>query len=399
MLRGRETKYQKLYEDAIEAINNKLLYRPMIQGDWDILFPAKVQTAGDPSTDLRVEYEVAHLTCFVGGMYGLGGKLFGRKQDVETAQKLAEGCVWAYQSTYSGIMPEFARVVPCPSLERCKFNESQWWDAMDPEKDSRDAAANAWQAERENKDQKPPEGPPLPPADDKAPPPPDIPAPPPPPPPPADDKTAAPAPGGDDKAGPATSDVKAEPPKVEPPKAEPPKEEPPKAEPPKAEPPKAEPPKAEPPKEEPPKEEPPKAETPKEEAKPLQKRDASEQVDSRATTDSMAKAETGSQLPPSLKKKLGMGPGQDENDKWPSLEEPKEPLQEPVKAFEDMAGDGGDGGDEHPSGVPLIPELQAARGASEQKPLSHAEYIKQRMEKDHIPPGFASVNGPHYILR
>ncbi|PTB69206.1 glycoside hydrolase family 47 protein [Trichoderma citrinoviride] len=138
LLGGLESKYQKLYVDAVEAINEWLLYRPMTDGDWDILFPAKVSTSGNPSQDLVATFEVTHLTCFIGGMYGLGGKIFGREKDLETAKRLTDGCVWAYQSTVSGIMPEGSQVMACPTLEKCEFNETLWWEKLDGAKDWRD---------------------------------------------------------------------------------------------------------------------------------------------------------------------------------------------------------------------------------------------------------------------
>ncbi|KAK4062160.1 CAZyme family GH47 [Trichoderma aggressivum f. europaeum] len=148
LLGGLESKYQKLYEDTVEAINEWLLYRPMTDGDWDILFPAKVQTGGNPSEDLTATFEVTHLTCFIGGMYGLGGKIFGREKDLEIAKKLTDGCVWAYQSTVSGIMPEGSQVLPCPSLEKCAFNETLWYEKLDPAKDWRDKQVAEWEEKK-----------------------------------------------------------------------------------------------------------------------------------------------------------------------------------------------------------------------------------------------------------
>ncbi|XP_044717242.1 glycosyl hydrolase family 47 protein [Hirsutella rhossiliensis] len=151
LLGGRESKYQKLYEDAVGAINKWLLFRPMIKGNWDVLFPAKLSTYRDSVEDFRYEYEVAHLTCFIGGMYGLGGRLFDREEDVETAKKLANGCVWAYQSTLSGIMPEFGHVIPCPSKDQCDFNRTRWWEELDPSKGRRDEQARKWEADQGTK--------------------------------------------------------------------------------------------------------------------------------------------------------------------------------------------------------------------------------------------------------
>ncbi|KAG5945336.1 hypothetical protein E4U53_006729, partial [Claviceps sorghi] len=102
----------------------------MIPGDWDIIFPAKVRLTEAADSEAIVEYEVTHLTCFIGGMYALGGKLFGREKDVKYAQKLTDGCVWAYQSTASGIMPEAGRLMPCPTFEKCSFNETLWLERL-----------------------------------------------------------------------------------------------------------------------------------------------------------------------------------------------------------------------------------------------------------------------------
>jgi mannosyl-oligosaccharide alpha-1,2-mannosidase len=144
LLGGLESKYKKLYEDTIEATNEWLLYRPMVDGDWDILFPAKVSTNGNPSKDLSATFEVTHLTCFIGGMYGLGGKIFGREKDLEIAKQLTDGCVWAYQSTVSGIMPEGSIVMPCPTMEKCEFNQTLWYEKLDTSKDWRDKQVAEW---------------------------------------------------------------------------------------------------------------------------------------------------------------------------------------------------------------------------------------------------------------
>ncbi|KAJ6441160.1 class I alpha-mannosidase 1A [Purpureocillium lavendulum] len=148
LLGGREPKYQKLYEDTADAVKEWLLFRPMTTGGWDVMFPAKVNTMGKPMTDLTPEYEVTHLSCFVGGMFGLGGKLFGRDKDVELAKKLTDGCVWAYQMMPSGIMPEYSQVAPCPSLDKCDFNQTRWYDLMDPSKDWRDERVRQWEEEQ-----------------------------------------------------------------------------------------------------------------------------------------------------------------------------------------------------------------------------------------------------------
>ena len=149
LLGGLESKYQKLYEDAVDGINNWLLFKPMSDDDWETLFTAKVSTNSRENDDLQPQFEITHLTCFIGGMYALGGKIFERELDVELAKQLTDGCVWAYQSFPSGLMPESSRVVPCPTLEKCDFNETFWWDVLDTSRAYREKETARWLKEEE----------------------------------------------------------------------------------------------------------------------------------------------------------------------------------------------------------------------------------------------------------
>ncbi|KAF4986643.1 hypothetical protein FGRMN_10737 [Fusarium graminum] len=145
LLNGLEPKYRALYENTIDAINEWLLYRPMIKDDgWDAFFTGKLTTSSGGDSEWRKTYEMAHLTCFIGGMYGLGGKIFGRDGDIDKAKKLTDGCVWAYQSTPTGIMPEFAHLVACPALEKCAFSEETWYEDLDPSREWRDSEFRKW---------------------------------------------------------------------------------------------------------------------------------------------------------------------------------------------------------------------------------------------------------------
>lgn len=144
LLGGLEPKYKKLHMDTVDAVKKWLLFRPMVPGDRDILFSAKLSTTGEPEKDASIEFEATHLTCFLGGMFGLGGKIFEDEIDVAIGEKLADGCVWAYESTASGIMPESAHVVPCKSADHCHWNETLWHEYLDPMAKSRDTEVKAW---------------------------------------------------------------------------------------------------------------------------------------------------------------------------------------------------------------------------------------------------------------
>ncbi|RWA14420.1 hypothetical protein EKO27_g683 [Xylaria grammica] len=138
LLGGLEPKYKELHLKVSEAVKKWLLFRPMVPDDRDILFSAKVTTHGEPEIDAKTQYEVTHLTCFVGGMFGMGGKIFEVPADVEIGEKLTEGCVWAYESTATGIMPEGAHVLPCPDAKDCHWNQTLYEQALDPSWEHRD---------------------------------------------------------------------------------------------------------------------------------------------------------------------------------------------------------------------------------------------------------------------
>lgn len=62
----------------------------------------------------------------------MGAKLFDRPEDLEIAKKLTEGCVWSYNMTQTGIMPEAFETVICESTKECAWNETLYQDMLDP---------------------------------------------------------------------------------------------------------------------------------------------------------------------------------------------------------------------------------------------------------------------------
>ncbi|KAK4100391.1 glycoside hydrolase family 47 protein [Parathielavia hyrcaniae] len=132
LLGGLEPKYRTMHEKTVDGATKHLLFRPMVEGDPDILFAAKAYSSDGTANKLSYEWEVTHLTCFLGGMYGLGGKIFNRPGDVEIAKKLADGCVWAYDVMPLGVMPESAMVMPCKYPDDCHFDMEAWYAALDP---------------------------------------------------------------------------------------------------------------------------------------------------------------------------------------------------------------------------------------------------------------------------
>ncbi|KAL2890873.1 glycoside hydrolase family 47 protein [Ceratocystis lukuohia] len=148
LLGGLEPKYEKMHRKAMAGIKKHLLYRAMTNDSSDILFPAKVTTGQHGQGDISIEYEVTHLGCFVGGMFGMGSKIFQEPEELEMAKKLTNGCVWAYGSTTSGIMPEGATVVPCDSMDECPWNQTKWHEHLDRNWEYREKQVDLWEQQK-----------------------------------------------------------------------------------------------------------------------------------------------------------------------------------------------------------------------------------------------------------
>ncbi len=135
LLGGLEDQYRTMYEATLEPIEKHLLFRPMIPDEKrEILFAGLVTTSGtlDNPTNVKLKAENTHLTCFMGGLYAVGAKIFDRESDMDIARKLTDGCMWSYEATVTGIMPEYFIAIPCDSTKTCPWNETKWYEALAP---------------------------------------------------------------------------------------------------------------------------------------------------------------------------------------------------------------------------------------------------------------------------
>lgn len=108
-----------MYRSAFAPFSKRLFFSPLLPGNPDILFPGVLKLE---ATDTKepADTEVSHLGCFVGGMIALGAKINESPEELETARRLTDGCVWAYNNSPSGIMPERFYLYHCPDQERCE---------------------------------------------------------------------------------------------------------------------------------------------------------------------------------------------------------------------------------------------------------------------------------------
>lgn len=130
LLGGQSPQYRRMYESFVEVAKKYLFFRPMNVGDHDILISGTYTR--NPSGNARLNPDLEHLACFTGGMLAIAGKIFNRPGDLEDGKRLADGCVWAYRNTITGIMPETFTAVPCANRQSCKWNETEWFKAIDP---------------------------------------------------------------------------------------------------------------------------------------------------------------------------------------------------------------------------------------------------------------------------
>lgn len=123
LLGGVDGTYRKMYEKAMEAAVTYTIYRPMIPGDPDMLGTGFVRSEDGKA---YLNPELQHLSCYAGGMFALGGKLFENSEHVSIGRKLTDTCVWAYKSSPSGIMPEVSHLYKCENTTNCAWDEKKW---------------------------------------------------------------------------------------------------------------------------------------------------------------------------------------------------------------------------------------------------------------------------------
>lgn len=128
LLGGRENLYREMYDKALAAAKEHLFYRPL--NPWK---PGDLMMSGERSVDDAGSTVFAaksqHLACFVGGMVGLASRLFESPSDLVLARRLTDGCIWAYNSTATGIAPEIFTQAACDTSDGsddCKWSEARW---------------------------------------------------------------------------------------------------------------------------------------------------------------------------------------------------------------------------------------------------------------------------------
>jgi mannosyl-oligosaccharide alpha-1,2-mannosidase len=124
LLSGADPRLVTLTRGFMDAAKRHLFFRPMVPHNDDILISGNINVdqVGVPHLDPETE----HLTCFIGGTFALAGRLLESEEDVEVGARLTRGCVYAYRSFPTGMMPERLNMVPCERNKPCTWDEERW---------------------------------------------------------------------------------------------------------------------------------------------------------------------------------------------------------------------------------------------------------------------------------
>jgi mannosyl-oligosaccharide alpha-1,2-mannosidase len=124
LLAGGDPRFAALTRGFMDAAKRHLFFQPMVPDDDDILISGNVHI--DQAGVLHMDPETEHLTCFIGGTFALAGRLLRSDEDVEVGARLTRGCVYAYKSFPTGMMPERLNMIPCDKNKPCKWDEARW---------------------------------------------------------------------------------------------------------------------------------------------------------------------------------------------------------------------------------------------------------------------------------
>lgn len=129
LLNGLDPQYRNLYSNALREAKQHLFFRPLNPQNADILMSGSAHISNAIGSVVQ-DPKGQHLACFTGGMVGLAAKIFNRTDELKTARKLTDGCIWAYDSMPTGVMPEQFTLIPCVGEGDCMWRTEKWNEAV-----------------------------------------------------------------------------------------------------------------------------------------------------------------------------------------------------------------------------------------------------------------------------
>lgn len=130
LLGGQTTQHHQMYTRVLQAAKESLFFRPYNHQNLDILISGTSNRGSRGAINFSPQGQ--HLTCFAGGMVAIGAKIFSTPEELMTARRLVEGCIWASNVTASGLMPEIFRAVPCEAKD-CSWSQAKYYETLNEE--------------------------------------------------------------------------------------------------------------------------------------------------------------------------------------------------------------------------------------------------------------------------
>lgn len=94
LLGGLNDQYRSMYSTALESAKANLLFQPLTPRDNEMLLAGTRERMSVLTDELVPNCE--HLSCFAGGMVALASRTFEQPEELETARKLVDGCLWVW---------------------------------------------------------------------------------------------------------------------------------------------------------------------------------------------------------------------------------------------------------------------------------------------------------------
>lgn len=100
-----------------------LFFAPMTPKNDDVLMPGRLQIR---QGRIHQDPVMQQSSCAIAGTAALGAKALGQPQHLEIARKLLSGCLWSYENSPNGMIPDSFRMVPCKKAQVCGWDEPKW---------------------------------------------------------------------------------------------------------------------------------------------------------------------------------------------------------------------------------------------------------------------------------
>ncbi|KAH6683103.1 glycoside hydrolase [Halenospora varia] len=126
LLGGLSSQTRNMYQSFIKTAKETLFFQPATPTEADILMSGSVRVTSAEKGEYELDPQMQQLSCFLGGMVAIASKIFSAPDDLTTAKKLVDGCIWAHKNFAAGIMPEIFHVSACVEEAGCIWDTSEW---------------------------------------------------------------------------------------------------------------------------------------------------------------------------------------------------------------------------------------------------------------------------------